>query len=44
MNKLKKDMDEAFRCYYKSLHLHVMHYLHDMDLVEDVVQDCFVEL
>lgn len=44
MNKLKKDIDEAFRCYYKPLCLYAMHYLHDMYLVEDVVQDCFVEL
>ena len=44
MNKLKRDIDEAFRCYYKPLCLYAMHYLHDMYLVEDVVQDCFVEL
>lgn len=44
MNKLKRDIDESFRCYYKPLCLYAMHYLHDMYLVEDVVQDCFVEL
>lgn len=44
MNKLKKEIDEAFRCYYKPLCLYAMHYLHDIDLVEDVVQDCFAEL
>lgn len=44
MNKLKRDIDEAFRCYYKPLCLYAMHYLHDMYLVEDLVQDCFVEL
>jgi RNA polymerase sigma-70 factor (family 1) len=44
MNKQKRDIEETFRCYYKPLCLYAMHYLHDMDLVEDVVQDCFVEL
>lgn len=44
MNKLKREIDEAFRCYYKPLCLYAMHYLHDMDLAEDVVQDCFMEL
>lgn len=44
MNKQKREIEETFRCYYKPLCLYAMHYLHDMDLVEDVVQDCFVEL
>lgn len=44
MNQLKRDIDEAFRCYYRPLCLYAMHYLHDMYLVEDLVQDCFVEL
>lgn len=44
MSKLKRDIDEVFRCYYKPLCLYAMHYIHDMDLIEDIVQDCFVEL
>lgn len=44
MNKSPKNIDEAFRCYYKPLCLYAMHYLRDIDLVEDVVQDCFAEL
>lgn len=44
MNKQKRDMEETFRCYYRPLCLYAMHYLRDMDLVEDVVQDCFVDL
>lgn len=44
MNKLKRDIDEAFRCHYKPLCLYAMHYLHDMYLVEDIVQDCFMKL
>lgn len=44
MIKLKREISEAFRCYYKPLCLYAMHYLHNMDLVEDVVQDCFAEL
>lgn len=44
MSKLEREIGEVFRCYYKPLCLYAMHYLHDMDLVEDVVQDCFTEL
>lgn len=44
MNELKREIGEAFRCYYKPLCLYAMHYIQDMDLIEDVVQDCFVEL
>lgn len=44
MNKFPKNIDEAFRYYYKPLCLYAMHYLRDIDLVEDVVQDCFAEL
>lgn len=39
MSKQKRDIEETFRCYYRSLCLYAMHYHHDMDLVEDVVQD-----
>lgn len=44
MNSLKEQIDEAFRYYYRPLCLYAMHYLHDINLVEDVVQDCFTEL
>lgn len=44
MNEAKKNIDDAFRRYYRPLCLYAMHYLHDMALVEDIVQDCFTEL
>ena len=44
MNRIKKEIDSAFRFYYRPLCLYAMHYLHDMSLVEDTVQDCFAKL
>lgn len=44
MNEAKKNIDDAFCRYYRPLCLYAMHYLHDMVLVEDIVQDCFTEL
>lgn len=44
MNETKKNIDDVFRRYYRPLCLYAMHYLHDMELVEDTVQDCFAEL
>lgn len=44
MIKAKKDIDDAFRRYYRPLCLYAMHYLHDMALAEDIVQDCFTAL
>ena len=44
MNKIKQEIDNAFRFYYRPLCLYAMHYLHDMNLVEDTVQDCFAKL
>lgn len=44
MNETEKNIDDAFRRYYRPLCLYAMHYLYDMDLVEDIVQDCFTEL
>lgn len=44
MSEAKKNIDDAFRRYYRPLCLYAMHYLHNMDLVEDIVQDCFAEL
>ena len=44
MNKIKQEIDDAFRFYYRPLCLYAMHYLHDMNLVEDTVQDCFTKL
>lgn len=39
MNEQKRDIEETFRRYYRPLCLHAIHYLRDMDLVEDVVQN-----
>lgn len=33
-----------FRNYYRPLCLYALHYLHNAELAEDVVQDCFVHL
>ena len=39
-----KEIDLVFQQYYRPLCLYALHYLHDLDEVEDVVQDCFVRL
>lgn len=39
-----KKIDLVFQQYYRPLCLYALHYLHDLDEVEDVVQDCFVRL
>lgn len=36
--------DTIFRQYYRPLCLYALHYLRDMDMAEDVVQDCFVRM
>lgn len=38
------DIDETFRCYYRPLCLYALHYVHDTDEAEDIVQDCFMLL
>ena len=39
-----KKIDLVFQQYYRPLCLYALHYLHDLDEAEDVVQDCFVRL
>ena len=39
-----KEIDLIFQQYYRPLCLYALHYLHDLDEAEDVVQDCFVRL
>ncbi|MBR1415757.1 MAG: sigma-70 family RNA polymerase sigma factor [Prevotella sp.] len=39
-----KNVDLIFRNYYRQLCLYALHYLQDVELVEDVVQDCFLRL
>lgn len=39
-----KEIESAFQKYYRPLCLYAIHYLHDVDEAEDVVQDCFVRL
>lgn len=39
-----KEIDLFFQQYYRPLCLYALHYLHDLDEAEDVVQDCFVRL
>lgn len=35
---------QLFKLYYRPLCLYSLHYLKDTDLVEDVVQECFIKL
>lgn len=35
-------MDTLFRRHYRALCLYAVHFLHDLDAAEDLVQDCFV--
>lgn len=39
-----QEIDLVFQQYYRPLCLYATHYLHDVDVAEDVVQDCFVRL
>ena len=41
MNKFTIDIDETFKYYYRPLCLYVLHYVHDTDIAEDIVQDSF---
>uniref|UniRef100_A0AB33JEA3 RNA polymerase sigma-70 factor n=1 Tax=Prevotella sp. GTC17259 TaxID=3236795 RepID=A0AB33JEA3_9BACT len=38
------DITLTFQYYYRPLCLYAMHYLHDIDASEDVVQECFAKL
>lgn len=38
------DIEDLFRYNYRPLCMYALHYLQDMDLVEDVVQECFTTL
>lgn len=40
--KVAKDIEHAFYLYYRPLNLYALHYLNDIDRVEDIVQECFV--
>lgn len=44
MNIFTIDIDETFKYYYRSLCLYVLHYVHDTDIAEDIVQDSFSAL
>lgn len=44
MNKFGINIDEAFKCYYRPLCLYVLHYVHNLDIAEDIVQDSFSAL
>lgn len=39
-----KEIELVFQQYYRPLCLYALHYLHDLDEAEDIVQDCFVRL
>ena len=44
MHRLTIDIDETFKYHYRSLCLYVLHYVHDTDIAEDIVQDSFSAL
>ena len=38
MNKSAIDIDKIFKCYYRPLCLYALHYVHNTDISEDIVQ------
>ena len=44
MSKINLSIDTLFRTNYRPLCLYALHYLNDIDSVEDIVQDSFVDL
>lgn len=44
MSKATFDIEATFRYYYRPLCLYALHYVHDVDAAEDIVQDCFSAL
>ena len=44
MNKSAIDIDKIFKCYYLPLCLYALHYVHNTDISEDIVQDSFFSL
>jgi RNA polymerase sigma-70 factor (ECF subfamily) len=41
---VSEDFDPLFRCYYRPLCLYALHHVPDVDAVEDIVQECFIQL
>lgn len=35
------NFDNLFRYHYRPLCLYAIHYIHDVDAAEDIVQECF---
>ena len=44
MNKSAIDIDKIFKCYYRPLCLYALHYVHNTDISEDIVQYIFFSL
>lgn len=40
---MNENIDELFKRHYRPLCLYALHYVHDVDVAEDIVQDCFSE-
>lgn len=40
----KKRFESDFKRLYKPLCMYAMHYIHDMDIAQDIVEDCFVSV
>lgn len=39
-----KAFEESFRRLFKPLCMYALHYVHDIDVAEDIVEDCFVQI
>ena len=44
MSKMNVNIEVLFRTNFRPLCLYALHYLNDIDAVEDIVQDSFVDL
>ncbi len=44
MSSTEVDIERLFRIYYRPLSLYAMHFTHDVDSAEDVVQDSFADM
>lgn len=39
-----KSFEDSFKRLFKPLCMHALHYVHDIDVAEDIVEDCFVRV
>lgn len=44
MGRDRLNIDELFKFYYRPLCLYATHYVQDVEMAKDIVQDCFSSL